>query len=428
MKITIIHKSENLFGQKKVFVDQAVIRIGRRSENDLVFDDSGARVVSSFHAEIRIEDGIVTIEDLDSTNGVYVDGKIVSKVNLKPGMFVELGEYGPSFEVDFFDSDVDTKISIAAEKQEEKKYGEKTVGMMVKQALLSAGILKTNSSKSTQDFEALVDNKIEKTSSKYKLIIIIGLIVFVIAGIGLGIFIYRNRSVQYFQTTQVNMGGAAGSSIAASNRYSVFLLAGKMANSNEYKGFCSAFSISPNMLATNAHCINSAKKYSDILVLMNGAPKNRYRVAKMLSHGAYKDGFISPDVGILIIDGSLMNYVILATAEELGQILPGVSIFLYGFPGRLNKEEAPEATFVKGEIGRVTSFDKSFKNLGTNTILQHSAYSATGTSGSPMFNSNGHVIGINAGGYVENDKVLTGYNFGFRIDLIYPLIYEMEKR
>jgi S1-C subfamily serine protease len=121
----------------------------------------------------------------------------------------------------------------------------------------------------------------------------------------------------------------------------------------------------------------------------------------------------------------LQHFVTMADQSELAQIAPGVPVFLYGFPGRLNKAEAPEATFIKGDIGRVTGFDQKLGDFGRNTLLQHSAYSTGGTSGSPMFNSSGHVIGINAGGYVENGQSLAGYNFGMRIDLVhslYPLL------
>jgi len=54
--------------------------------------------------------------------------------------------------------------------------------------------------------------------------------------------------------------------------------------------------------------------------------------------------------------------------------------------------------------------------------LQHSAYASEGTSGSPVFNKAGHVIGINAGGYAHEGRVLTGYNFAMRIDLINVLL------
>jgi S1-C subfamily serine protease len=158
---------------------------------------------------------------------------------------------------------------------------------------------------------------------------------------------------------------------------------------------------------------------------MNGNINGRYSVLKMVHHPGYTKDSISPDVALMRINGQVRETVRLATAAELSQIAPGVPIFLYGFPGRLNKEDAPEATFTKGDIGRVTTFAQRLGDFGQNTLLQHSAFSAAGTSGSPIFNSAGLAIGINAGGYLEDGEKLAGYNFAMRIDLLdslFPLM------
>lgn len=67
------------------------IKIGRGSNNDVVINDS---VVSTNHAVITVGDlGEVTIEDLKSTNGTRVNGKIVSKAVLKSSDTVHLGNH-----------------------------------------------------------------------------------------------------------------------------------------------------------------------------------------------------------------------------------------------------------------------------------------------------------------------------------------------
>ena len=64
-------------------------RIGRKPGNDLVIEEKN---VSSFHAEVRLEDGVPVLVDLDSTNGVWVseDGKDSffrkPRTVLKPGV------------------------------------------------------------------------------------------------------------------------------------------------------------------------------------------------------------------------------------------------------------------------------------------------------------------------------------------------------
>ena len=311
-----------------------------------------------------------------------------------------------------------------------KRYGERTVGMMIQRALLNAGLLKkSGASKSTKYIEALVENKVKGTRKGMVWVIVAVIALLVVGGGGIGIYVYLNRSVQVYQTTQVNYGDATGSAIAAANRYTVFLLAGRARETGQVQGFCTGFAISENVLATNAHCVTTAKRaYTDVILLMNGAPKNQRTIERMVSHPGYRDGRISPDVGLLQVNGTLPHVVQIAPQAELAQIAPGVSMFLYGFPGRLNRIDAPEATFIKGEIGRVTAFDQKLGEFGNNALLQHSAFSSSGTSGSPMFNGQGRVIGINAGGYMEDGQILSGYNFGVRIDLIYSLLAELQKR
>lgn len=67
------------------------IRIGRGPNNDVVINDG---VVSTSHAVIVVSDfGEVSIEDLNSMNGTYVDGKRVSKAVLKSTSTVHLGNH-----------------------------------------------------------------------------------------------------------------------------------------------------------------------------------------------------------------------------------------------------------------------------------------------------------------------------------------------
>ena len=67
------------------------IRIGRGLNNDVIINDG---IVSSNHAIITISDfGEVSIEDLNSKNGTFVDGKRVTKSILSPSSTVLLGNH-----------------------------------------------------------------------------------------------------------------------------------------------------------------------------------------------------------------------------------------------------------------------------------------------------------------------------------------------
>lgn len=66
------------------------ITLGRSANNHICLDDT---TVSGHHAKIFTYFCVSYIEDLDSTNGTYVNGKRVKKHLLKPGDNVHLGKY-----------------------------------------------------------------------------------------------------------------------------------------------------------------------------------------------------------------------------------------------------------------------------------------------------------------------------------------------
>ncbi len=76
---------------------QTVIRIGRHPENDLRFDLELDRDASSRHAEIRLEEGRYVLTDLGSTNGTFVNGERLTGTRaLHDGDVIDFGPNGPS--------------------------------------------------------------------------------------------------------------------------------------------------------------------------------------------------------------------------------------------------------------------------------------------------------------------------------------------
>src|SRR5437764_6086620 len=74
-------------------LDKPVLKVGRAPDNDIVLVDP-ERSVSRWHAAISIDTGGVSIEDLNSSNGTFVDGKLVrGQIRLKPGGMVSLGGF-----------------------------------------------------------------------------------------------------------------------------------------------------------------------------------------------------------------------------------------------------------------------------------------------------------------------------------------------
>jgi pSer/pThr/pTyr-binding forkhead associated (FHA) protein/S1-C subfamily serine protease len=81
-------------------IRQALARLGRSPECQVVVTGPAAGVVSAVHAELRYGDGVWSLADLGSRNGTYVnERRLHSPVALRPGDVIGLGESGPRFEI-----------------------------------------------------------------------------------------------------------------------------------------------------------------------------------------------------------------------------------------------------------------------------------------------------------------------------------------
>ena len=75
---------------KEVQLTKDRTSLGRRPYNDIVIDNLA---VSGEHAVLQMSGGEVYVEDLNSTNGTYVNGKAVKKQLLQNSDTVEIGKY-----------------------------------------------------------------------------------------------------------------------------------------------------------------------------------------------------------------------------------------------------------------------------------------------------------------------------------------------
>jgi pSer/pThr/pTyr-binding forkhead associated (FHA) protein len=90
-----------------VSIDEVVIKevqlskdrttLGRRPYNDIVIDNLA---VSGEHAVIQMAGEQVFLEDLNSTNGTYVNGKAIKRQQLQSGDDIEIGKYRIKFVAD----------------------------------------------------------------------------------------------------------------------------------------------------------------------------------------------------------------------------------------------------------------------------------------------------------------------------------------
>ena len=107
-----------------VSIDEVVIKevqltkdrttLGRRPYNDIVIDNLA---ISGEHAVFLLAGGQVTVEDLNSTNGTYLNGRAVKKQQLNDGDSIEVGKYKVKFVGDGAGESFDKTIVVRARPQ-----------------------------------------------------------------------------------------------------------------------------------------------------------------------------------------------------------------------------------------------------------------------------------------------------------------------
>lgn len=71
-------------------IEKEIITIGRRTDNDICLDNLG---ISGYHSQISTVLDDSFLEDLNSTNGTFVNSKIVKKHALKDGDIIDIGNH-----------------------------------------------------------------------------------------------------------------------------------------------------------------------------------------------------------------------------------------------------------------------------------------------------------------------------------------------
>lgn len=73
---------------KEIILNKEVTTIGRKPDNNIFVDN---QAVSGHHAKIILNNNTFVIEDLNSLNGTYLNGEMVSKSELYDGDVITLG-------------------------------------------------------------------------------------------------------------------------------------------------------------------------------------------------------------------------------------------------------------------------------------------------------------------------------------------------
>ena len=183
-------------------------------------------------------------------------------------------------------------------------------------------------------------------------------------------------------------------------------------------GLGSGFAISNKRIMTNAHVVNGlvelAEKYgtegySFVAVRDGGRVNHEYsfELDSFAIHPEYNsENQYTYDFAVVKIkSGNISDYCVIENEEKLYTIKEGDEIYTIGFPGETGDQNTIQsiATYKNGSVSALRPFNQNStaSNQYTNVVIQHNLNTTGGTSGSPIFNRYGKVIGINCSAEFE---------------------------
>ncbi|MBI4376293.1 MAG: FHA domain-containing protein [Elusimicrobia bacterium] len=79
---------------KEIAISKESLTIGRKTDNDIVIDNPA---ISGHHCRVSVQGGVYFVEDLESTNGTYVNEKRIKKAGLHHNDVVGLAKHSLVF-------------------------------------------------------------------------------------------------------------------------------------------------------------------------------------------------------------------------------------------------------------------------------------------------------------------------------------------
>lgn len=449
-----------------------IVRIGRRTENDLVFDPKRDLLVSGHHAEIRHVEGRTLVVDLGSKNGTFVNGeRIRAPMPLMPGDRIELGPEGPEFSVEVMPETEDTILPESAPAMRSSRRMSQEDATPPPSSMFGVAPIRTPSPRNGPA------NVASPPRSKKKLTqLLVAVALLAAAAVGTRSMLSRKdpsgpaRDSMDFQTIFAQNGRSVYAVILRENHGAAVI----------DRTIGTAFSASASKLATNAHI---AQLYFELgsgqslLARSNSVPPRDLRIVGAELHpgfhafdqliGRYvpfdvqQDGFvcsiaqrkaaigdaesivpgrplISPcDVAVFSIDPADATQqeppLRLAQMPRFADLASGEPVAYIGFPGeglaRAGSDvDSPAAFNRTGTLSKTTDCVLSVpKTLADAIQLAFNLDISGGASGSPVFDSRGDVIGLVAAGDFYFDPTgsrvpIGGSCYGPRIDLLSELL------
>jgi hypothetical protein len=429
-KLVVDHLSGSRAGERVELEPKDRVRFGRHPANEVAFDTHHDLDVSAWHAELRRDGDAWILVDVGSSNGTFVGGERIQKARLGAGaaLEVELGAGGPRVRLAIADP---SAIVVP-----ETMHGKNAVNPFKPTAIAGR-----------QTLWGRVVHPVLHPHTKKLVAIQISLAAATVAIVvtALVVILGERRdgsaptgapsltAADVQRITEEQLAREPGARVASANDRALFLIAFTDPSGAE-RPLCTGFAVGGDALATNAHCVAQIDEHqaggATVYAVRNREPAHRFAIAGKRRHPGYR-GALSPDVGLVRLDAPIDARVALAPRAELHALQKGTRMYLYGFPGRVADPTKPDASVGDGMIGRVTTFAGDADRPDQAFLVQHSAETSPGSSGSPIFDARGRVIAINVGQYLELSQrvedraaLAPGLNIAVRIDALAPLLEE----
>jgi V8-like Glu-specific endopeptidase len=334
--------------------DKSIITIGRHPLSDLRFDPQ-EDLVSIRHGELRADDGVWTIHDTDSTNGTFVNGeRIHESRRVNAGDTISLGFHGPRVELHATPrTSVRIAQAVRAETASLRRGFFVTVGVLVVAG--GAGIVWWQRQSAAHERDLLATIARSQTPPATS------------AASGMDVAAIREK----------NDGAVA---LVASDLDGAFIAG-------------TAFGVAANgLLVTNRHVVQT----------QSGAPPRRLRVLYANTNDWLPAHVVrtsdADDLALIQLDSASTHPVVAGVSRDGAPVRVGSAITSIGFPHAVDTPMEGEGLHVTARTSTTTGTVS--KQL--DDVLQIDSYAGKGSSGSPVFDDRGMVVGVVYGGAAES--------------------------
>ncbi len=400
--------------------EQSVVTVGRHPSSDLQFDPDKDLDVSTRHAEIREQNGQYTIVDRGSTNGTFVNGgRIPGELVLNDGDQISFGEHGPELEVHF--QLAGTSVAAPAARPRRRDTAERvaiavqehTRGLrrMLTAAIVVLGVgialaYSIGHRESKRQLAELMQIYAQNESLTTRLQ---GELARAGAQSYADAIRQQNSALrsrvesndaspqqmavlkQELERARVVQQGLALmdlSKISERNDAGVAFIASEL-DGKPFGG--TAFCITTKgLLVTNRHNVRSETGNPPTRIAVKFANTDAYLHARVVKVSDDKD----EDLALVQIEEAGKYPTVSGVRQSLDALKVGAPLVTIGFPNGLDTPQAGETVKTSLEGGTVS------KRLPS--LLQMDSFAAHGSSGSPVFDTDGYVVGVVWGGDPES--------------------------